>query len=393
MKAKTMIVAAVAAIACAQSFGAGSKAAQSVHWEWCGWGGGGWFWSSAADPVNPDVFYMGGDVNGIWKTTDGGKSWFFVNNGLQNYGVYSLAVAPSDRKTVYALSQDGVAASFDGAKTWKPCKETRNGALKVSAHRGGSVKAVAVDPKSPKTVYAGGATGRAVKSTDGGETWSVLDYLSARKPDAGETPEPVSGSGYGSLMVATNNMDWNNYVRIQKMIDQNGADWSACDKIGVKVFLPKDAPAGMAATIVVQSGSWAWKEGPMKTIEPGKWTTVEYPMSTYADPSKVQMVHFVIRTNGKGYKGEVGLDAFAATSAGKSIVLGEWDGVGAEGWRVSPDNNTKSVTKSILSSKEPKVPVAGDPVSCVAVSGANPKLVFLCQRKFGLFRGRDVDAH
>ena len=42
MKTKTMIVAAVAAIACAQSFGAGSKAAQSVHWEWCGWGGGGW---------------------------------------------------------------------------------------------------------------------------------------------------------------------------------------------------------------------------------------------------------------------------------------------------------------------------------------------------------------
>ena len=392
MKAKTMIVAAVAAIACAQSFGAGSKAAQFVHWEWCGWGGGGWFWSSAADPVNPDVFYMGGDVNGIWKTTDGGKSWFFVNNGLQNYGVYSLAVAPSDRKTVYALTQDGVAASFDGAKTWKPCKETRNGALKVSAHRGGSVKAIAVDPKAPKTVYAGGATGRAVKSTDGGETWSVLDYLSARKPDAGETPEPASGSGYGSLMIATNNMDWNNYVRIQKMIDQNGADWSACDKIGVKVFLPKDAPAGMAATIVVQSGSWAWKEGPMKTIEPGKWTTVEYPMSTYADPSKVQMVHFVIRTNGKGYKGEVGLDAFAATGAGKSIVLGEWDGVGAEGWRVSPDNNTKSVTKSILSSKEPKVPVAGDPVSCVAVSGANPKLVFLCQRKFGLFRSTDAGA-
>ena len=117
MKTKTMIVAAVAAIACAQSFGAGSKAAQSVRWEWCGWGGGGWFWSSAADPVNPDVFYMGGDVNGIWKTTDGGKSWFFVNNGLQNYGVYSLAVASSDRKTAYARPRDGVAASFGGAKT------------------------------------------------------------------------------------------------------------------------------------------------------------------------------------------------------------------------------------------------------------------------------------
>ena len=46
-----------------------------VHWTWCGWGGGGWFWSSAADPVNPNVFSMGGDVNGSWKTVEAGESW------------------------------------------------------------------------------------------------------------------------------------------------------------------------------------------------------------------------------------------------------------------------------------------------------------------------------
>jgi len=363
-----------------------------VRWTWCGWGGGGWFWSSAADPVDANVFYMGGDVNGIWKTTDGGKSWFFVNDGLQNFGVYSLAVAPSSPKTVYALTQDGVAASFDGAKTWKPCGETRNAALKVSAHRGGSVKAIAVDPRAPKTVYAGGANGRAVKSTDGGESWTVLDYLSARKEEEGETAKPVSGAGYGRLTVAANANDWANYVRIQKFIDQNGADWSACDKVGVKVFLPGDAPAGMAATIVVQSGSWTWKEGPMKTLEPGKWTTVEYPMSVYSDPKKVQLLHFVVRTNGKGYKGEIGLDEFVATGVGKRIVLGEWNGAETEDWKVSPDANTKSITKSILPSKAPKVPVAGDPVRCIAVSGANPKLVLLCQQKFGLFRSTDAGA-
>ena len=97
----------------------------NVHWTWSGWGGGGWFWSSAADPKDPNVFYMGGDVDGLWKTTDGGRSWAFANAGLQNYGVYSLAVAPSDGRFVYALTQDGVAASADGAKTWTPCAETR----------------------------------------------------------------------------------------------------------------------------------------------------------------------------------------------------------------------------------------------------------------------------
>ena len=362
------------------------------HWDWSGWGGGGWFWSSAADPKDPNVFYMGGDVDGIWKTTDGGRSWAFVNAGLQNYGVYSLAVAPSDGRFVYALTQDGVAASADGAKTWTPCAETRNGALKVSANRGGSVKALAVDPRDPRTVYAGGGNGRAVKSTDAGRTWTVLDYLSARKPEAGEIAEPVSGAGYGRLTVAANSHDWNNYVRIQKFISQNGEDWSACDTIGVKVFLPKDAPAGLAATIVVQSGAWVWKEGPMKTLAPGTWTTVEYPMSTYTDPAKVQMVHFVIRTNGNGFKGDVGLDAFAASGAGKRVVLGEWDGPGSDGWRVSPDNNTKSITKAIVSSREPSVPAAGDPIASFAVSGADPRLVFLAQRKYGLFRSTDGGA-
>ena len=385
-------VAAAAAPARSEAPAAASTKRADVHWTWCGWGGGGWFWSSAADPVDANVFYMGGDVNGIWKTTDGGKSWFFVNDGLQNYGVYSLAVAPSAAKTVYALTQDGVAASFDGAKTWKPCRDTRNAALKVSAHRGGSVKAVAVDPRAPKTVYAGGANGRAVKSTDGGESWTVLDYLSARKEEEGEVAKPVSGAGYGRLNVAANANDWGNYIRIQKLVDQNGADWSACDKVGVKVFLPGDAPAGMAATIVVQSGSWTWKEGPMKSLEPGKWTTVEYPLSVYTDPKKVQLVHFVVRTNGKGYKGEIGLDEFVVTGAGQRIVLGEWNGAETEGWKVSPDANTKSVTKSILPSKAPKVPAAGDPIRCLAVSGANPKLVFLCQQKFGLFRSLDAGA-
>ena len=385
--------AAVQATRDARQATGGAAQAPSPHWTWCGWGGGGWFWSSAADPKDPNVFYMGGDVDGLWKSTDGGRSWAFANAGLQNYGVYSIAVAPSDGRFVYALTQDGVAASADGARSWTPCAATRNGELKVSAHRGGSVKAVAVDPRDPRVVYAGGATGRAVKSTDGGRTWKILDYLSSRVPEKGEIADPVSGSGYGRITIAANSMDWNNYVRIQKFLSQEGDDWSGYEKIGVKVFLPKDAPKGMAATIVVQSGSWAWKEGAMTPIQPGKWTTVEYPLSTYADPSKVQMVHFVIRTNGNGFKGDAGLDEFVVTGdGGRRLVLGEWDGVGTEGWGVSPDGNTKSITKALTTSNEPTVPAAGDPIGCVAVSGADPNLVFLTQRKFGLFRSADGGA-
>ena len=390
MKAKHGIMTALAAtLAAGAVFGAEKTAANGLHWTWCGWGGGGWFWSSAADPVDRNTFYMGGDVNGIWKTIDGGKSWRFVNNGLQNYGVYSLAVAPSDRNTVYALTEDGVAASRDGAKSWTACKDTSRGGLGVVASRGGSVHALAVDPRNPRVVWAGGKNGRLAKSVDGGENWDNIDYMSARKPVEGEIAKPVSGAGFALVNVAANNMDWANYVRIQKFVSQAGEDWSDCSSVSVKVFLPKDAPAGLAATIVVQSGGWVWKEGPMKNLEPGKWTAIEYPLSTYADAKSVNMVHFVIRTNGKGFKGDVSLDEFVVKGASRKVVLGEWDGADVEGWKVSPDNNTKSITKSVTTSKAPKSAPAGSPIATVAVSGANPDLVFVCQQKHGLFRSAD----
>ncbi|MBQ6136233.1 MAG: hypothetical protein IJI73_02560, partial [Kiritimatiellae bacterium] len=139
-----------------------AASAGTPHWEWSGWGGGGWFWCAAADPADGDVFYMGGDVDGLWKTTDAGRTWQFRNAGLPNYAVYSLAVAPSDARTVYALTGGGVAVSTDGAETWTACPLTARASLNILAGRGGSIHALAVDPTDPKTVYAGGASGRVV---------------------------------------------------------------------------------------------------------------------------------------------------------------------------------------------------------------------------------------
>lgn len=369
------------------AFGAGT--ASEATWTWCGWGGGGWFWSSAADPIDANVFYMGGDVNGVWKTEDAGRRWRFVNRGLPNFEVYSLAVAPSDRKTVYALTVNGVAVSTDGATSWTHCKDTAKGGLDVGSSRGGSIHALAVDYSNPKAVYAGGKNGRAVKSVDGGTSWTEMDYLSSRKAEEGEIAKAASGAGFGRIAVATNPNDWNNYVRIQKFVSQSGEDWSDGKTVSAKVFVPADAPAGMAATIVLQSGGWVWKEGPMKLLKPGEWTTVEYPLSAYADATRVNLLHFVVRTNGKGYQGEIAIDDFAVIGGAKKRTLGEWDGADVEGWQVSPDKNTKSVTKSFKTSKSPATAAAGAPICTIAVSGADPKLVLLCQQQRGLFRSAD----
>ena len=367
--------------------------AEERHWTWCGWGGGGWFWSSAADPADGNVFYMGGDVDGIWKTTDAGRNWSFVNRGLGNYAVYSLAVAPSDGRFVYALTGNGVAASTNGAASWTMCKETASGALKVVANRGGSIHALAVDPTDSRTVYAGGGSGRAVKSADGGATWTVLDFLSAGASGSTGGITPDSGAGCGVISVSAPANDWSGYVAISKTVSQSGADWSGYAKLSVRVFLPADAPSGMNGYVVLQSGNWTWAEGSATALTPGTWTTVEAPLSNFTDSSKAQLLYFLVRNNGKAFTGRMLVDAYALVRAdGSRTSLGEWDGSDLEGWAVHNSTEAKAFTKGFSVSNAPTDTPSGSPICSIAVSGDNRNLVLLCEQKLGLFRSTDAGA-
>ncbi len=176
--------------------------AAEVHWENCGWGGGGWFWSAVWDPADPDVAYMGGDVLGIYKSTDGGKSWTFVNRGLQNYAVYALAVAKSDPRVLYCMTVDGMARSDDAGARWTPLAATRKSGIDLSAKRSATIRGIAVSPDDSRTVYAGGGSGRLYKSSDAGETWTELDYLSAKPAGKPEGPAPAERSPVSAVAVS-----------------------------------------------------------------------------------------------------------------------------------------------------------------------------------------------
>jgi photosystem II stability/assembly factor-like uncharacterized protein len=101
------------------------------------------------DPTNPDVLYAatwqrlrygGGDMkesgpgSGIWKTTDGGRTWTRLRTGLptDDMGKINVAVAYNDSRTVYAAvltgeparggrtsAQGGIFRSDDGGATWR----------------------------------------------------------------------------------------------------------------------------------------------------------------------------------------------------------------------------------------------------------------------------------
>ncbi|MGH8224943.1 MAG: WD40/YVTN/BNR-like repeat-containing protein, partial [Gammaproteobacteria bacterium] len=85
----------------------------------------------AGVPGNANLFYMGGVDSGVWKSTNYGISWTNISDGWPSASdsIGALAVAPSDPKIIYAgtgesdirgdmITGDGIYKSTDSGKTW-----------------------------------------------------------------------------------------------------------------------------------------------------------------------------------------------------------------------------------------------------------------------------------
>lgn len=72
-----------------------------------------------ADPQHPATIYVG-TLEGIFKSTDGGKVWNACNNGLTNKDVTSLVVNPLNGNMLFCGTWGkGVFKSMDGGLTWQ----------------------------------------------------------------------------------------------------------------------------------------------------------------------------------------------------------------------------------------------------------------------------------
>ncbi len=160
--------------------------AELPHWEWAGWGGGGFYHAAVFHPSRDGVLYMGGDVCGVYKSEDHGRTWRLTNSGLADYGVYSLAVDRTAPDTVYAATEGGLCKSADGGATWRLLPGTGKRELRITGERGRSVRALAVDPSDGRVLYAASPAGKVYKSEDGGETWRT-SYAKLSEEESPET--------------------------------------------------------------------------------------------------------------------------------------------------------------------------------------------------------------
>ncbi|HEX7185597.1 MAG TPA: hypothetical protein VF756_27480 [Thermoanaerobaculia bacterium] len=123
-------------------------------------------WALTTDPANPRVFYSS-TAEGIYKSADGGATWRLLRGGLpRRTGASALAVDPVRPSNAYAnFGSSGLYRSADGGASW-----SRIGAGP------GAVSVLLVDPARPETLYAGAGYGIGVlKSTNGGRSWRRAD--------------------------------------------------------------------------------------------------------------------------------------------------------------------------------------------------------------------------
>jgi photosystem II stability/assembly factor-like uncharacterized protein len=128
------------------------------------------------------VYYTGYTGGGLWKTDDGGITWFNISDGQFNTSsIGDIAVSETNPNIIYVGTGehairgvmttygDGIYKSSDGGKTWK------NMGLEKTRH----ISDVVLHPRNPDIVYVaaqGAAHGASeergiYKSTDGGKTW------------------------------------------------------------------------------------------------------------------------------------------------------------------------------------------------------------------------------
>ena len=116
------------------------------------------------------VMYAGAD-NGLWRSTDDGRTWSDMNRSFASPPhVASVAVDPADPRIIYIGLQEGrrvLLKSRDGGATWRASQS----GLPAAGETLPTISEIAVDRTNPSTVYAV-AGGELFRSLDGGRGWS-----------------------------------------------------------------------------------------------------------------------------------------------------------------------------------------------------------------------------
>lgn len=161
---------------------------QDMKWRMIGPFRGGRTVGAAGIPSQPNVFYIGVNNGGVWKTTDAGRTWKPIFDDQPTGSIGDIAIAPSNPNVIYVGSGeglqrpdlstgDGIYRSDDGGATWKH----------LGLREGQQIASIAIDPRNEDRIFVavlghpyGPNEERGIyRSTDGGKSFERVLYKDA----------------------------------------------------------------------------------------------------------------------------------------------------------------------------------------------------------------------
>jgi photosystem II stability/assembly factor-like uncharacterized protein len=210
------------AAACAQA--ASPDLFNALRWRNIGPFRGGRVVSVSGVAGNTATFYFGSVGGGVWKTTNAGVTWSPIFDGQPIASIGAIGVAPSNPNVLYVgtgetdiRSQigfgDGVYKSTDGGKTW-----TNTGLPDTRA-----IGRILVDPRNPDRVfvaalghqYGPNAERGVFRSTDGGRTWSKVLFTNAETGAVDLAWDPADTRIIYATMWNAHRPPWSQYAPIE----------------------------------------------------------------------------------------------------------------------------------------------------------------------------------
>jgi photosystem II stability/assembly factor-like uncharacterized protein len=262
------------------------------------------------DPKNSNVLWLGTGENtsqrsahfgdGLYKSTDAGKTWTRVALETSEH-IGAILIDPRNSDVVYVTSQGplfskggerGLYKTTDGGKTWARI-------LHVSDDTG--MDQMVMDPKNPDVLYAsayqrrravgqmigGGPEGGLYKTTDAGRTWKKLD-LGLGSVDVGRIGLAIDGKGSPTEVYAIVDAagGMSGFYRSQ----DDGASWA---RVGRRAATPGGGGRGAGGG---GRGGAGGPPGAGPATPPANWYTgggAQYYFELTVDPHRPKTIYSI----------------------------------------------------------------------------------------------------
>jgi photosystem II stability/assembly factor-like uncharacterized protein len=196
------------------------KMLQELRWRSIGPHRGGRSLAVTGVRGQPELFYFGSVDGGVWRTNDAGRTWNPIFDSQPIGSIGAIAVAPSNPAVIYVGSGEadmrsdiaygnGIYKSSDAGKSWKHIGLTDSR----------QIARILVDPANPENVFVA-ALGHAYgpnsergvfHSKDGGNTWQRILFHDENTGAIDLAFEPGNTNTVYAALLQTRRPPWNVY--------------------------------------------------------------------------------------------------------------------------------------------------------------------------------------